>query len=32
MQFKPASGELIGSQLGDNPAGLSPYSLGPGKG
>jgi len=32
MQFKPASGELIGSQLGDTPAGLSPYSLGAGKG
>jgi hypothetical protein len=28
MQFKIAGGELIGSQLPDTPAGLSPYSVG----
>jgi hypothetical protein len=32
MQFKPAQGELIGATLSDVPAGLSPYSLGAGKG
>jgi hypothetical protein len=32
MQFKIASGEPIGSQLPDTPAGLSPYSVGAGLG
>ncbi len=32
MQFKPAQGELIGSQLSDTPAGLTPYSKGAGLG